>query len=126
VEHVVSNDNDNENQDDKRRPHPKSRPSADLVAYGAKSGIERTPMIVAIGASAGGIRVLQDFFATIPDATGAAFVVVVNQERGWRSPAPNSISQQNEANPRSETGQSRPRGESRRRGGAPGGVMRIK
>jgi two-component system CheB/CheR fusion protein len=36
------------------------------------------PLIVGVGASAGGVQVLQDFFAALPDAPGAAFVVVVH------------------------------------------------
>src|SRR5262245_46872048 len=36
------------------------------------------PVIVGIGASAGGIQALQTFFGEIPDETGAAFVVVVH------------------------------------------------
>jgi PAS domain S-box-containing protein len=43
------------------------------------------PPIVAIGASAGGVRALQEFFGTIPDGTGAAFVVVVHLDPGHRS-----------------------------------------
>ena len=36
------------------------------------------PVIVGIGASAGGIQTLQAFFQALPDATGAAFVVIVH------------------------------------------------
>jgi chemotaxis response regulator CheB len=36
------------------------------------------PAIVAIGASAGGVRALQAFFEAVPADTGAAFVVVVH------------------------------------------------
>jgi two-component system CheB/CheR fusion protein len=36
------------------------------------------PVIVGIGASAGGIQALQSLFEALPDATGAAFVVVVH------------------------------------------------
>src|SRR3569832_1717872 len=36
------------------------------------------PFVVAIGASAGGVGALQRFFASIPERTGAAFVVVVH------------------------------------------------
>jgi hypothetical protein len=35
-------------------------------------------VIVAIGASAGGIQALQSFFGGIPQNTGAAFIVVVH------------------------------------------------
>src|SRR5215471_1064696 len=43
------------------------------------------PVIVGIGASAGGIRALQSFFEAIPDDTGAAFVVIVHLDPGSRS-----------------------------------------
>ena len=36
------------------------------------------PLIIGIGASAGGIQALQTFFDALPDDTGAAFVVVVH------------------------------------------------
>ncbi len=45
----------------------------------------KTPTIVAIGASAGGVHALQSLFATLPDSTGAAFVVVVHLDPGHRS-----------------------------------------
>src|SRR5690349_7667973 len=35
------------------------------------------PIVVAIGASAGGLRPLQSFFAAMPSDSGATFVVVV-------------------------------------------------
>src|SRR5260370_113492 len=44
-----------------------------------------TPVIVGIGASAGGIQALQVFFATLPEATGAAFVVIVHLDPESRS-----------------------------------------
>jgi two-component system CheB/CheR fusion protein len=46
------------------------------------------PVIVAIGASAGGIYALQSFFAALPDRTGAAFVVVVHLDPEHRSELP--------------------------------------
>jgi two-component system, chemotaxis family, CheB/CheR fusion protein len=46
------------------------------------------PVIVAIGASAGGIHALQNFFAALPDSTGAAFVVVVHLDPEHRSEMP--------------------------------------
>ncbi len=49
------------------------------------------PMIVAIGASAGGIHALQNFFDGIPDHTGAAFVVVVHLDPKHRSELPSII-----------------------------------
>ncbi len=45
----------------------------------------KTPVIVAIGASAGGVHALQSLFAALPDSTGAAFVVVVHLDPGHRS-----------------------------------------
>jgi two-component system CheB/CheR fusion protein len=46
---------------------------------------DRKPVIVAIGASAGGIQALQALFAALPERTGAAFVVVMHLDPGWRS-----------------------------------------
>jgi two-component system, chemotaxis family, CheB/CheR fusion protein len=46
------------------------------------------PIIVAMGASAGGIHALQAFFRQIPDQTGAAFVVVVHLDPQHRSELP--------------------------------------
>ena len=43
------------------------------------------PAIVAIGASAGGIHALQNFFGALPERPGAAFVVVVHLDPGHRS-----------------------------------------
>jgi two-component system, chemotaxis family, CheB/CheR fusion protein len=43
------------------------------------------PTVVAMGASAGGVRALQTFFAAIPADTGAAFVVVVHLDPDRRS-----------------------------------------
>lgn len=46
------------------------------------------PLIVAIGASAGGIHALQSFFAALPERTGAAYVVVVHLDPEHRSEMP--------------------------------------
>jgi two-component system CheB/CheR fusion protein len=46
------------------------------------------PPIVAVGASAGGIHALQNFFSALPDDTGAAFVVVVHLDPQHRSELP--------------------------------------
>jgi two-component system CheB/CheR fusion protein len=46
------------------------------------------PIIVAIGASAGGIRALQDLFDAMPSQTGAAYVVVVHLDPQHRSQLP--------------------------------------
>jgi two-component system CheB/CheR fusion protein len=43
------------------------------------------PVVVAIGASAGGLRPLQTFFSTLPSDTGATFVVVVHLDPERRS-----------------------------------------
>lgn len=39
---------------------------------------EANPIIVGIGASAGGIKALQDFFEALPETTGAAYIVIVH------------------------------------------------
>ena len=49
------------------------------------------PIIVAIGASAGGIRALQAFFDEVPAQTGAAYVVVVHLDPQHRSELPNIL-----------------------------------
>jgi two-component system CheB/CheR fusion protein len=46
------------------------------------------PVIVAVGASAGGVSALQGFFGALPDHTGAAFVVVVHLDPEHRSEMP--------------------------------------
>jgi two-component system, chemotaxis family, CheB/CheR fusion protein len=51
------------------------------------------PVIVAIGASAGGVNALQSFFAALPEHTGAAFVVIVHLDPGHRSEMPAIIAQ---------------------------------
>src|SRR5262245_57790501 len=43
------------------------------------------PVVVGIGASAGGVRALQHLFDALPDKTGAAFVVVVHLDPDTRS-----------------------------------------
>ena len=52
---------------------------------------EKTPVIVAIGASAGGVSALQSFFSALPERTGAAFVVVVHLDPEHRSELPQII-----------------------------------
>lgn len=52
-----------------------------------------SPKIVAIGASAGGIRALRSFFAALPERPGAAFVVVVHLDPEHRSELPSIIAQ---------------------------------
>jgi two-component system CheB/CheR fusion protein len=77
---VVANDNDNDNE----RAQP-SEPAADS---NGDTGSARIPVIVAIGASAGGIHALQSVFAALPHDTGAAFVVVVHLDPEHRSEMP--------------------------------------
>ena len=52
---------------------------------------DKTPVIVAIGASAGGIHALQNFFSALPERTGAAFVVIVHLDPQHRSEMPQII-----------------------------------
>jgi two-component system, chemotaxis family, CheB/CheR fusion protein len=49
------------------------------------------PIIVTIGASAGGVTALQRFFEALPEHTGAAFVVVVHLDPNHRSGLPQII-----------------------------------
>src|SRR5262245_17839454 len=51
----------------------------------ASDGAEKKPVIVAIGASAGGVPALQVFFGSIPSNTGAAFIVVLHLDPQHRS-----------------------------------------
>ncbi len=51
----------------------------------AKNGDPKAPVIVAIGASAGGVQALQHFFDEIPPNTGGAFIVVVHLDPEHRS-----------------------------------------
>ncbi|HEY2534006.1 MAG TPA: chemotaxis protein CheB [Xanthobacteraceae bacterium] len=48
-------------------------------------------LIVAIGASAGGIHALQAFFTALPEHTGAAFVVVIHLDSQHRSETPSML-----------------------------------
>ncbi|NEU99534.1 chemotaxis protein CheB [Bradyrhizobium uaiense] len=48
-------------------------------------------IVVGIGASAGGVRALQDLFAALPEKTGAAFVVVVHLDPDTRSEMSNIL-----------------------------------
>ena len=52
---------------------------------------EKLPVIVGIGASAGGVHALQSLFAALPNNTGAAFVVVVHLDPEHRSELVNII-----------------------------------
>jgi chemotaxis response regulator CheB len=52
---------------------------------GNGTGSKHRPVIVAIGASAGGVQALQNFFGEISPNTGAAFIVVVHLDPQHRS-----------------------------------------
>jgi two-component system CheB/CheR fusion protein len=49
------------------------------------------PVVVGIGASAGGLQALQAFFGELPDDSGAAFVVIVHLDPQSRSELPNIL-----------------------------------
>ena len=51
----------------------------------------KKPVVVGIGASAGGVRALQDFFEALPDEPGAAFVVVVHLDPQSHSELPSIL-----------------------------------
>ena len=56
---------------------------------GTKRQFDRPrPVLVGIGASAGGIRALQAFFGQLSPDTGAAFVVVTHLDPQHRSELP--------------------------------------
>ena len=57
----------------------------------SRKGNDKLPVIVAIGASAGGVHALQSLFATLPNDSGAAFVVVVHLDPEHRSELVNII-----------------------------------
>jgi two-component system CheB/CheR fusion protein len=56
---------------------------------GAPSTTE--PVIVAVGASAGGVQALQTMFSALPQNTGAAFVVIVHLDPERRSELPSIL-----------------------------------
>jgi two-component system CheB/CheR fusion protein len=56
-----------------------------MMEQPAANGAEKKPVIVAIGASAGGVQALQAFFGSMPANTGAAFIVVVHLDPQHRS-----------------------------------------
>jgi two-component system, chemotaxis family, CheB/CheR fusion protein len=70
---------DNNNKSDDRAVEP------------AAGRDQSKPVIVGIGASAGGIQALQNFFSALPENTGAAFVVIVHLDPQHRSEMPNII-----------------------------------
>jgi len=49
-----------------------------VAEHGREGDPDKKPVIVAIGASAGGIPALQSFFSGIPQNTDAAFIVVLH------------------------------------------------
>src|SRR5262245_38579490 len=50
-----------------------------------EADFDTKPVIVAIGASAGGVQALQTFIGALPEKSGAAFVVVVHLDPEKRS-----------------------------------------
>ena len=44
-----------------------------------------TPIVVGVGASAGGLESLEQFFAAVPDASGCAFVVIQHLSPKFKS-----------------------------------------
>jgi two-component system, chemotaxis family, CheB/CheR fusion protein len=57
----------------------------DEAGHTRQSTPDKAPVIVAIGASAGGIPALQKFFSEIPQNNGAAFIVVLHLDPQHRS-----------------------------------------
>ena len=57
----------------------------------AESSESAGPVIVGVGASAGGVQALQALFGALPDHTGAAFVVVVHLDPQHQSDLPNIL-----------------------------------
>src|SRR5690348_3431282 len=56
-------------------------------AHGPDGSVS-APVIICVGASAGGVSALQEFFDALPSETGAAFVVVVHLDPDHRSELP--------------------------------------
>ena len=52
---------------------------------------EKNFLVVGLGASAGGVKALQEFFATMPPASGMAFVVVLHLSPDHKSSLPEII-----------------------------------
>src|SRR5262245_22430063 len=63
----------------------------DKKSNGGGQGGEENPVIVAIGASAGGVQALQAFIGSLPPKTGAAYVVVVHLDPQRRSELPSIL-----------------------------------
>ncbi len=66
-------------------------PEAGLSGQRDTAEAETKPVIVAIGASAGGVQALQAFIGALPDNSGAAFVVVVHLDPKKRSELSNIL-----------------------------------
>jgi two-component system, chemotaxis family, CheB/CheR fusion protein len=66
---------------------PATSPARDVPTPSPPSLLpERSaPMVVGIGASAGGLEALEDFFDSVPDQTGMAFVVVQHLSPDFKS-----------------------------------------
>src|SRR5215469_5016228 len=56
-----------------------------------EADVDNKPVIVAIGASAGGVQALQAFIGALPEKSGAAFVVVVHLDPEKRSELSNIL-----------------------------------
>src|SRR5439155_20909291 len=83
---LVANEND--------EPKPANEnPANENPANGnpANGKDDKLPILVAIGASAGGVHALVTLFAALPNDTGAAFVVVVHLDPEHRSELVNII-----------------------------------
>ena len=50
-----------------------------------RAGRSLAPIVVGIGASAGGVQALQTLFEAVPDHTGASFVVILHLDPQSRS-----------------------------------------
>jgi len=66
-------------------------PEAGQDTSGGGGDFKAEPLIVLIGASAGGIRALQSFFGSLPERSGAAYIVVVHLDPAHRSELANVI-----------------------------------
>jgi two-component system, chemotaxis family, CheB/CheR fusion protein len=67
-----------------RREHPRSN----TPAPGSATNARRTPFVVGMGASAGGLEALDAFFQAMPSDSGMVFVVVTHQAPGHQSLLP--------------------------------------
>src|SRR5262249_39954051 len=66
-------------------PMNKEKEGSDPSGHRDKLDTETKPVIVAIGASAGGVQALQAFIGALPDKSGAAYVVIVHLDPEKRS-----------------------------------------